>query len=103
MTKLKCDACSCSHNQDYYCCAGSIAVGGKEATNKSSTCCVSFVENNGAMTNSTETPNPQMEIGCQATNCVHNQSCKCEANEISICGDHACNSRETECSTFSCK
>ncbi|MEG1254824.1 DUF1540 domain-containing protein [Clostridium sp.] len=103
MTKLKCDACSCAHNNDYYCCVNSIEVGGKSATKQSSTCCENFEENNGAMTNSTESPNPQMEIGCQATNCVYNGNFKCEANEVSIAGDHACSSRETQCSTFSCR
>lgn len=103
MTKLKCDACTCEHNNDYYCCVGSIDVGGQQATNKSSTCCDSFAEKTGSMTSSTQSPNPQMEIACQATNCTHNEGCKCEANEVCICGDHACSSNETECSTFSCK
>jgi len=47
MTKLKCDACSCAYNNDYYCCIDSIQVGGREATHKSSTCCDSFAEKSG--------------------------------------------------------
>lgn len=103
MTKLKCDACSCAYNNDYYCCINSIQVGGEEATHKSSTCCDSFEKQTGAISNYNQTPTPEMVVGCKATNCVYNEDCKCEASEICICGDHACKARETECGTFQCK
>lgn len=103
MTKLKCDACSCAYNNDYYCCINSIQVGGKDATNKSSTCCDSFEKQTGAMSNYNQTPNPEMIVACEASNCVYNENRKCEASEISICGDHAGKARETECGTFQCK
>jgi hypothetical protein len=103
MTKLKCDACSCAYNNDYNCCIDSIQVGGRKATNKSSTCCDSFAEKSGAMSNSNQRPNPEMVVGCEATNCVYNANHKCDASEICISGDHACKSRETECATFHCK
>ncbi len=103
MTKLKCDACSCAYNNDYYCCIDSIQVGGREATHKSSTCCDSFAEKSGAMSNSNQRPNPEMVVGCEATNCVYNENHKCDASEICISGDHACKPRQTECATFHCK
>ena len=103
MPKLKCDACSCAYNNDYYCCVNGIEVGGHKASDKGETCCKSFSDNEGNMTNSCQSPNPQMEIGCKATNCVHNDQCKCSADEVCICGDHACNCDETKCDTFSCK
>lgn len=103
MPNLKCDACSCTHNKDYYCCLNGIAVGGKSATKESSTCCISFVENNGAITNYSLEPVTSMDIGCEAINCVHNHSCTCRADEVSISGDHSRNYQETQCSTFSCK
>lgn len=103
MTKLKCDACTCEHNNDYCCCLDGIKVGGKQATEQEHTCCESFAESDGSMTNSVQEPVLHMEIGCHATNCVHNNDCKCKADEICICGDHACDCNETECSSFCCK
>lgn len=103
MTKLKCDACSCDYNKDYYCCLNGIDVGGRNASEKEHTCCESFEHSDGAMTNSVQEPVPHMEIGCDAVNCVHNDDCKCKAGEICICGDHACHCQETACDTFECK
>lgn len=103
MPKLKCDACSCTHNRDYLCCVNGIAVGGEHATVEGSTCCASFADKDNAITNYSQEPVSSMDIGCEAVNCVHNSSCKCQADEVCICGDHACNCQETECSTFSCK
>lgn len=103
MTKLKCDARSCAYNNDYYCCINSIQVGGKEATHKSSTCCDSFAEKTGTISNSNQTPNPHMEVACEATNCVYNENYKCDASEVRISGDYAGKPRETECATFHCK
>lgn len=103
MTKLRCDACSCGYNNNYYCCIDGIQVGGKQATEDEHTCCESFIESKGSMTNSIQTPNPSMEIGCKAANCVYNSACKCEADEVCICGDNACDCEETKCGTFKCK
>jgi len=91
MTKLKCDACSCAYNNEYYCCIDSIQVGGREATHKSYTCCDSFAEKNGSMSNSNQKPNPEMVIGCEATNCVYNENYKCDASEVCISGERYCN------------
>lgn len=103
MAKLKCDACTCIHNNDFYCCAESIRVGGSKATEKSATRCDTFDEKSGALSSSVETPNPHMIISCKATNCVFNGNKICDASEVSICGDHADDSRETQCSTFACE
>lgn len=103
MPKLKCDACSCSYNKDYYCCLNGIAVGGEKATHEGATCCASFADRDSAITNYSQEPVASMDIGCEAVNCTHNSNCKCQAEEVCICGDHACNCNETKCSTFCCK
>ena len=103
MPSLKCDACSCTHNKDYYCCLNGIAVGGRAATKDSSTCCITFRENNGAITNYSQEPVYTMDIGCEAKNCVYNHSCTCRADDVYISGDHASNCQETQCSSFRCK
>lgn len=103
MPSLNCNACTCSHNKNQACCLNGIAVGGRAATKDSSTNCISFEENNGAMTNFSQEPVLRMDIGCEAVNCVHNHSCTCQADQVSINGDYASNSQETQCSSFACK
>jgi hypothetical protein len=33
---------------------------------------------------------------------VHNQSCKCRAEQIQVSGANACQCGQTECATFKC-
>lgn len=103
MPKLGCSAENCANNNQNYCCISNIKVAGKEAIESSSTCCHSFVEKNDSFTNCTTEPNPNVDVACKATNCVHNANCRCGAESIDIQGQSACNCNETECSTFSCK
>lgn len=103
MTKLKCDALTCAYNNSNLCCVQSIQVGGKSATEKFQTSCNTFDEKRGALSNSNESPNPQMDISCKATKCIYNENKMCSANEITISGDHARTENETECATFSCQ
>lgn len=103
MTNLNCCAVNCAHNNNNCCCIGSIKVGGNQAIKSESTCCDSFQEKSGAATNCSHTPNPQVDISCKASNCVHNSNCACNAEHVDIAGYSACDCGETKCSSFCCK
>lgn len=103
MTKLDCSVTSCMYNQDRYCSKGDITVGGSNATSAGETCCESFREK-GSMSNSTGHPSQTIDVDCEATNCVHNEKCKCHATSIGIGGgSSACQCKETECADFRCR
>lgn len=103
MTQLKCSAQTCMYNQDQYCCKGDIMVEGRDAKEASGTCCASFRERmEGSARNAMEHPSRNIDVDCEATQCVHNEDCKCAAKSISIAGSHACNCRDTECAEFEC-
>lgn len=103
MPKLNCSAQNCIHNNSNYCCINQIKVGGEQASVAQSTCCENFRENNGAFTNSSEIPNTNLSISCEATNCIHNSDFTCEASSVDINGVSACTCEETKCSSFYCK
>lgn len=101
MTDLSCSARSCCHNSDYCCCLSSINVKGNSASKSDDTCCGSFFEDkSGSSQNASETPNITLDIGCEAVDCVYNETKKCNADHIDISGIRATNSGETLCSTF---
>lgn len=102
MPKLNCGVNNCAYNAENYCSLNNVKVDGSDHTQHTEgTCCNSFVEDNGAH-NSTAVPASYSEIDCEATNCTHNEGCKCCADSIQVSGNGAYNSRDTECSTF-CK
>lgn len=104
MTKLKCSVMNCFYNDDKFCCKGDIMVEGNGAKTAQGTCCSSFRERTGdTARNLAGHPRKNIEVDCQACNCVHNEDCKCAADSIGIGGSGACDCRETECMTFSCK
>ena len=104
MTKLNCCVNNCMHNNSDCCCISSIEVGGKKAEEPQNTCCNSFSEKNGSFTNSTESPNPSLDIKCVATNCIYNEDCSCCAEHVDIAGpSSSCSCQETLCSSFYCK
>lgn len=101
MTELKCTAKHCIHNADNYCCKGEIQVEGRNAEERNDTCCGSFDERrNGAFCNMEDTPSSNLEVRCDATNCVYNQDLVCHANRIDIHGPSAHTTEKTECATF---
>lgn len=101
MTRLKCSVKTCVHNSDQCCCKGAITVDGYQASAAEDTCCASFDENKGGMfTNLFKTPEDRLEVSCDARNCTYNDSCRCSAQAIDICGDGACQCSETKCRTF---
>ena len=104
MTKLKCSVLNCFYNEDKYCAKGDTMVGGKEAKHAGATCCESFKERKSdSVRNAVCHPKKEIEVGCQACNCVYNKEYKCSADCIGISGNNACDCKETECMTFKCK
>ncbi len=79
-------------------------VEGRDARNAKETCCSSFRERKGdSARNSVSSPKQKIDVDCHACNCVHNDDRKCCADQIGIGGGHACECRETECTSFCCK
>lgn len=104
MTKLQCSATNCCYNDDRYCSKGDIMVEGRGAKNAKDTCCSSFQERRGdSARNSVGKATPEIDVDCRASNCVHNEDCKCNADHIGIGGVRACQCGETECMSFCCK
>lgn len=104
MTNLNCSAYSCTYNKDRLCILNNIEVDGEYAAQRDSTCCNSFQEKTeGSFTNDYEEASISAEIGCKAENCIYNENCMCNADEIEIAGDHADVPKETMCATFECR
>ena len=101
MPELKCNVHTCVHNKDYLCDLDAIEVAGSTAQTARDTSCASFVEKKGDQySNSTREPSMTSEITCHARECQYNVSRKCHAEKISVGGNEACRSEETECATF---
>lgn len=104
MVILKCDAKNCIHNDDNYCCRGTILVEGNDAETKSGTWCSDFHERGEeSMKNHTGEPETAILVDCSAYKCVYNENRVCHADNIDIKGNHATTSRDTECAAFRCK
>lgn len=99
MPKLNCSVTNCANNCDDCCCLGGIDVSGDHASTTEGTCCSSFCEQ-GEANNAATDPNPQLQVKCGACNCVHNNEYCCKADYISISGQGASRSTETECGSF---
>ena len=106
MPELKCTVQTCRHNQDFYCDLESIVVGGNSAKRPEETCCDSFEERKGGMSNAytmgERYASPKADIDCKAVECRYNEQCRCHAGKISVEGSQACQCEQTECATFTC-
>ncbi|PHV72036.1 hypothetical protein CS063_00735 [Sporanaerobium hydrogeniformans] len=102
MPLLRCDVDNCVHNGQNCCELGQIAVKGRSAQNASETCCSTFCECTGSMSNACIDINPQAEvqIKCSAQNCTHNENFYCNARDINVCGCGASSAEYTSCSSF---
>lgn len=101
MTQLNCLVRNCTYNDMDCCCKGDIMVKGSNARKTEDTCCASFKEkSSNTCSNSTMHPSKNAEVDCEASECVHNSDCKCNAAEIGIAGSNACKCGETECTSF---
>lgn len=105
MTQLKCDVIHCMSNRDGCCCRPDIQIGGANATQHQQTCCESFQPTRGGATNAVDYShtNPSMPVKCDATNCVYNSDCQCDANAIQVSGQSAEKMDQTCCETFECR
>ncbi|MBQ8559099.1 MAG: DUF1540 domain-containing protein [Tyzzerella sp.] len=101
MPELKCNVHTCVHNKNEYCDLDGIEVAGSSAQTAKDTSCASFVEKKGdSYSNSTGEASAISNVDCQAKECKYNTSCKCHAGKISVGGNAACRSDETECASF---
>lgn len=101
MPELKCNVHTCAHNKNYLCDLDNIEVAGSNATVSKETSCASFVEKKGdSHSNSMNEPSSFSDVKCQAVQCQYNEECKCHAGKISVGGNDACRSDETECASF---
>ena len=101
MTNLGCTVKTCVHNEDKLCCLKEIEVSGKGALNSDMTCCSSFANEKGAVSNALhESPERKTDIKCDVENCTYNHHHCCTADAVDISGAKAVNTGQTECSTF---
>ena len=101
MPELKCNVHTCVHNKNYLCDLDAIEVAGSTAQTSRDTSCASFVEKKGDnYSNSTGEASMTSNVTCHAVECQYNDSCQCHAGKISVGGNEACHSEETECATF---
>lgn len=100
MPDLLCNVTTCEHNKSDLCCKQGIKVGGEEANTSEYTKCESFYEKSEAFLNNVQSPNPRMDIRCEAANCVYNEIGMCGADMVSIAGGPVSSAAKTECNTF---
>ncbi|MEE1315031.1 MAG: DUF1540 domain-containing protein [Faecalimonas sp.] len=100
MPELKCNVHTCVHNKDYYCVLDGIEVAGSDAKVAKDTSCASFQEKTDAYSNTAKEATALSKVDCKAVECQYNEECKCHAGKISVGGNDACTSQETECASF---
>ena len=101
MAVLKCGVETCTYNKEKCCCKGDIMVGGNQACCSGDTCCESFhPEKRDRMTSALEHPCQTISIDCEAVKCMYNSDYKCHAENVTISGNRAGDSKDTVCSTF---
>ena len=105
MTDLHCTVAGCANNRESLCCRPDIMVSGPDSSNSKQTFCANFIDrkDGGAATNSVdhESPNPTLDIHCEAANCAYNQQMACSANHVDISTTPVNGGQiKTECSTF---
>lgn len=104
MATLRCGVNECAHNKENFCCNQSIKVGGVHANIAAHTACESFDEKGNEMTSSIEqSPNPNMAISCNVSNCIHNENQRCVSNYVDISSSISTYGNTTQCSSFTQK
>ncbi|MDD4000682.1 MAG: DUF1540 domain-containing protein [Bacilli bacterium] len=111
MPKLKCGVDSCAYWHNQICIREGIQVKGDTALDIAETRCSSYRKREKEATDESY----KMEIGilgpevfnlevkCEAQNCVFNKRLSCHAQDIKIDGSRARASRDTFCSSFHLK
>jgi hypothetical protein len=81
-------------------------VGGPRASASTQTYCANFIDardSSGMPQNAIDqdSPNPSLDVHCEVTKCVYNQSRSCIARHIDIQTTEVSNGQiKTECATF---
>lgn len=104
MPILSCSVDNCVHNQNCMCELEEIAVKGRKAEKQESTCCSTFCDCSGSLSNETVDPpiSENSHIRCSANNCDYNKNCECHADSVDVNGKGANYASSTECGTFAC-
>lgn len=105
MTNLMCSVQNCQNYQNNLCTLSSIQVDGRRAHSPRQTCCSSFQERGQGASNdiSTEQPEIETQVKCDAATCAFNHSGACSAETITVTGSGAQSAEQTECSSFETK
>ena len=104
MTYLDCTVTGCVYNEDRCCTKGDIRVDGHQAKRTEETCCSSFRRRGeNSVQNAAKRVSKEIDVSCEACNCMFNRDKKCAAEHIGIAGGNACTPGETECSSFCCE
>lgn len=103
MPKINCSVETCSYNQNHYCCASIVNVGGKGAVTTEATCCGSFLNKLG-YSNLAQYTNERGEpdaILCRVDTCAYHRNEHCTLQEIEVgCLKEAEIYTETDCLSF---
>ena len=100
MPDLMCNVSTCEYNKSHLCCKNGITIGGDEAYTSEYTNCKSYEEKSGAFLNTVQSPNPSMDVACEASSCAYNEQWMCKAEVVSVSGGPVSSSAKTECATF---
>lgn len=108
MTKVACNAKSCSYNDCRFCNKKTIDVEGLFAKSKIGTFCQSFTnpQNSAKLMSeiASELSNDNVvKVSCSANYCEYNKGDYCEAKEITIGNESAKYRSETQCDSFKLK
>ncbi|MDO5519239.1 MAG: DUF1540 domain-containing protein [bacterium] len=105
MPNLVCSVENCAYNNEYLCSLNEIHVDGSHAEDPHSTFCGSFCDQKESFSNCEHCgcATKNTEIDCEAENCAYNDSNRCHADGIDVCGCGSNTARGTECSTFRLK
>lgn len=103
MTNLNCNAVSCTHNDNNYCCLDTVDIEGKSAYTSQETYCGDYRDCVDGSCNSNESPSVNHNVACEASNCSFNVNNHCVSSDISISGIQAAAPTDTVCTTFCAK
>lgn len=86
MPKINCSVDTCSYNQDHYCCASVVNIGGKGSTTTEATCCGSFLNRLGYsnLAQYTDRRGDLDAILCKVDTCAYHRDEHCTLNEIEV-------------------
>jgi len=86
MPKINCSVETCSYNQNQYCCASIVNIGGKGSVITESTCCGTFLNKLGYsnLAQYTEARGELDAILCRVNTCAYHKDEHCTLPEIEV-------------------